>query len=77
MLQAQLASVILSLITAIIFKPKSQAQPPAGLNELKLPIAEDGAEIPVVFGCRYLRGANCVWYGDYRTTPIKVKGGKK
>jgi hypothetical protein len=33
--------------------------------------------MPVLFGCKNMKGANVVWYGDLKTTPIKVKGGKK
>lgn len=77
MWQQVIASVILSILTAIIFKPKSQTRPPAGLDEIKAPTAEEGREIPVVFGCRFIRGGNVTWYGDLRTTPIRVKGGKK
>lgn len=77
MWQSIIASVLFSLFTSILFRPKTQTQPPAGLNEIKLPTAEDGREIPVLFGCRFARGANVVWYGHLRTTAIKAKSGKK
>jgi len=75
--QAIIANILVSLFMSIIFRPKSNTPPPAGISEIQLPTAEEGREIPVLFGCRYIRGANVVWYGDLKTTPIKSKGGKK
>lgn len=69
--------VALSLLATFVLRPKPQTQPPAGLNEVNVPTAEDGREIPVLFGCRWVRGPNVVWYGDLNTTPIKSSGGKK
>jgi hypothetical protein len=68
----------LALITTYAIRPKTQTRPPAGLNEIDVPTAEEGREMPVLFGCRELRGPNVVWYGDLNTVPIKTKGrGKK
>lgn len=69
--------VALALLSTFALRPKAQTQPPAGIGEVKAPTAEDGREIPVLFGCRYVRGPNVVWYGNLRTDPIKSKGGKK
>lgn len=57
--------------------PKPQSRPPAGLSEFKVPTAEAGREIPVLFGTRDLEGPNVVWYGHLRTVAVKKKGGKK
>jgi len=67
---------VIALVAMFALRPKPQTQPPAGLSEIKVTTAEDGREIGVLFGCRYVHG-NVVWYGDLRTTPIKSKGGKK
>lgn len=58
-------------------QPKPQSRPPAGLNEFKVPTAEEGREISVLFGTRDIQGPNVVWYGHLRTVAIKKKGGKK
>ena len=65
------------MIASFALRPKPQTTPPAGLGDITAPTAKDGGEIPVLFGCRYIRGGNVLWYGDFRTTPIKSKGGKK
>ena len=67
----------IALVASFALRPKPQSQPPAALEDLTVPSAEDGREIPVVFGCRKIKAPNVVWYGDLRTTAIKAKGGKK
>lgn len=62
---------------AMVPKPKTQTQPPAGLGDFKVPTAEEGREIPVLFGTRDIDAPNVVWYGDLRTVAIRKKGGKK
>lgn len=61
----------------LLMAPKPQSQKPAGLGDITAPVAEEGLEIPVLFGTRDLNGPNVVWYGDLKTVAIKSKGGKK
>jgi hypothetical protein len=68
---------IVALVAAYSMMPKPQSQPPAGLGDIKAPTAEEGREIPVIFGTRDVEGPNVVWYGDLRADPIRKKGGKK
>jgi hypothetical protein len=72
-----LAAFVVGAVAMYVLAPKVDSTPPAGIEDLKAPTAEDGREIPVLFGCRDLRAPNVVWYGDLRTTPIKAEGGKK
>lgn len=67
---------IVALVLAVTMMPKSQSQPPAGLGDFKVPTAEEGREIPVLFGTRDCEGPNVVWYGDLKVEPIKKKTGK-
>ena len=71
------AVFVVSLAVAIAFAPKPQSAPPPGLNEIDAPTAEEGREIPVLFGTRMMRAPNVVWWGHVRLVPIKKKGGKK
>lgn len=70
------AAYVVALVIAYSYVPKTETQPPAGLDEIEAPTAEAGREIPVLFGTRKLTGPNVVWYGDLRVTPVKKKGGK-
>ena len=71
------AVFIVALVVAHAMAPKPQSQPPAGLGDIQAPTAEEGREIPVLFGTRRLKGPNVVWYGDLRTEAIRKSGGKK
>jgi len=72
-----LAYFVVSLVISSALTPKPKSQPPAGLGDIKAPTAEEGREIPVLFGTRDIEGPNGVWYGDLRTVAIRSKGGKK
>lgn len=71
---AYLATVVL---VSYALQPKVQNATPSGIEDLTVPSASRGIEIPVLFGTRKISGANVVWYGDLRTTAIKSSGGKK
>ncbi len=47
------------------------------LGTVESPTAEAGRAIPVLFGTRWVKQTNVVWYGDIRTEAVKKKGGKK
>ena len=68
---------IVALIIAVATMPKPETQPPPGMGEVKSPTAEEGLEIPVLFGTRVFYGANVVWYGDVKAVAIVKSGGKK
>ena len=70
-------SFVVLLVATYAFAPKPPTTPPAGLDTIQAPTAEEGREIPILFGTRRIRSANVVWYGDLRTKSIKSSGGKK
>lgn len=74
---AFVAGFVIAMAVSYAMTPKPQTRPPAGLNEIDVPTAEEGREIPVLFGCRRIKSPNVVWYGDLKTKPIKSSGGKK
>jgi len=68
---------VIALVAVYVMQPKAQTRPPAGFDEIQVPTAEEGREIPVVFGTKVVKSPNVVWYGDYLTRAIRVKSGKK
>jgi len=72
-----IAVFVVALVVGYSMTPQPQSAKPAGLGEFKVPTAEEGREIPVLFGTRDIDGPNVVWFGDLRTVAIKKKGGKK
>lgn len=73
----QLFLLVVSYFISAALAPKPPQPKPAALEDFDIPMAEQGRPIPVVFGTVLLTGANVLWYGDLRTTPIQTKGGKK
>lgn len=73
----QVGLMIVSAVIQAALAPKPPTPKAATLADVDAPIAEDGAEIPVIFGTVWLRGPNILWYGDMGTKAIKTKGGKK
>jgi hypothetical protein len=77
---AFLWNVFWYVVTSVIVQalaPRPAAPRPASLADVQAPTAEDGREIPVVFGTVWLRGPNMLWYGDMSTSAIRRRGGKK
>lgn len=67
----------IALVVAVqAVTPKPQNAKAATLDELDVPVAEEGLVIPVLFGTRVLKGPNVVWYGALRIKPVKAEGGK-
>lgn len=62
---------VASLVVSYSMMPKPQNRKPADLQEVKLPTAEVGRTIPVVFGDRVISGPNICWYGDFSTEEIR------
>jgi len=57
-------------------QPKQEKPTALTLDDAKIPSAEIGKSIPVLFGTREINDANVVWYGHLRTTAVKTKSGK-
>lgn len=74
----QVAIWVASLVISYALRPKPPGPtPPATLSEINVPTAEEGGEIPVVFGSPLIKSANVVYYGNLRVVAIRKKGGKK
>ena len=71
----QLAIMAVLMFVSYLIRPKQNTISPA--KDLDLPIAQEGEPIVVVFGERWVKGYNVVWYGDLRTTSIKSSAGLK
>lgn len=66
---------IVALVVAYATMPKPENN--TKVSTVEAPTAEEGRDIPVLFGTREVKSANVVWYGDVRAVAIKKKGGKK
>lgn len=73
----QIAIMIVSSLISAALAPKPKPPKPASITDFELPTAEEGREIPVVFGEVWITGPNVLWYGDLTSKPIKKKAKKK
>lgn len=73
----QIAVMIVAAVVSYALTPKPPQPKPAALQDFDVPTAEEGRPIPVIFGTCWIKGANCLWYGDLTSEPIRTKGGKK
>jgi len=70
--------LVLSMISYYISRknqPEPVAPKPAALEDFSVPTAEIGREIPVLFGTRWIKSPNVVWYGDLMIEAKKEKVG--
>lgn len=73
--QLAIAVAMMVISYAMTASMNQSMKPEAG--SLDIPTAEEGGNVPVVFGENLLKNTNVIWYGDPKITKIKSKGGKK
>lgn len=71
-----LLTVLFGYLTYLL-TPKPKGPEKSTLEDFDIPKATEGDPIPKVFGTVTIRNPQVAWYGDFRLTPIKQKGGKK
>lgn len=57
-------------------QPAPTKPSPAAFDDFDFPQAEEGTPQAVVFGDVWTEDWTVLWYGNYRTSPIKSSGGK-
>lgn len=70
-------SLVVSAVSYMITPRASgvKSPEPATLEQLDVPTAEDGKEIGVLFGTRWVNSPNVIWYGDLYCEPVKEGSG--
>lgn len=73
-----IAMLVFSLVLSYLLRPDPSQKDAKykAIEESDVPTADAGKEIPVLFGRRWLKSPNVVWYGDIRIEPIKEDVGK-
>jgi len=62
------------LITALLApKPEFENARPEDLDPNNFPQATEDAPVALLLGCARIAGPNTLWYGDFRSKPIKEK----
>jgi len=73
----QLVIIVASLVYSYHMRPKPAKPKPPALSDFDFPMAEEGTPQYVVFGDCWVEDWMVLAVGNYRTDPIKKKGGKK
>lgn len=70
-----LAAFALGFIGMLLFmpKPKTEDARPQTLDDVNFPQATEGSPIALLLGSARLKGPNTLWYGDFKSVPIKKK----
>ena len=76
-LLAQLLLVVALTVIVAALSWRKQRPPDDGIDNLSIPKAEEGLEIPKVFGTVTIKSPQVAWYGHKRSRKIQVKGGRK
>lgn len=71
------AIFVVGLLVAYSQVPKAQNQKSAAFSDVQAPTAEEGREIPVLFGTMMIRNPNIVWYGNFSAAPVEGSSGSK
>lgn len=71
--------LVASIAISMIFAPKNNqnSTPPAAMEDFDFPQEEEGTPQAVYFGECWSKAWMVLDVGDFRTTEIKKKGGKK
>lgn len=67
MVWPQIAYLVVALVVSYALRPKTQPQKLPGFQDVEIPTAEVGKEIPVVFGTKIIRAPNVVGAANLRT----------
>ena len=68
--------VLLNLAASLFVKPP--AGPTAsGLNDFSIPRADEGARVFDFAGTVWRKDPHVAWFGDFASSPIRSKSGKK
>lgn len=70
-----LTMMIIASILSMVLTPVPPPPRAASLSDFKVPTAEAGRPVPVIFGTVMMKGPNVVWYGNLFTDPIPFSGG--
>lgn len=72
-----IAMLVISYTVQALASPKQDKPKPALLSEFDIPQVDEGTPQAVFFGDCWTEDWIVLYYGNYRTAPIRSNGGKK
>jgi len=76
-LYAYIAAMVISAYVSYKNRPKSVTPKPTAFEDFEFPQCEEGTPQCVIFGDCWTEDWTVGGLGNFRTRPIKTKGGKK
>lgn len=76
-LQLALYALAASFLLSLLMAPKTITPKPAAFEDFEFPQADEGSPQAVYFGECWSTSWMVLAAGDYRSVPIRKKGGKK
>lgn len=73
----QLIVLVASYVIQVALTPKPPRPQPAAFGDFDFPQFDEGTPQEVIFGDVWTESWMVLGYGNYRTTEIRAKGGKK
>lgn len=74
---SMLVVFIISALVSYALAPKPIQPKPSALEDFDIPTAEQGRDVPVIFGTVTVKDPNVVWYGNLRSEAITSPHDKK
>jgi len=74
---AKVAVLVVSAYLSYTMRPDPPDAPKPELEDLEVPTVSASDPIPRVYGTKWIKSANVVWYGDLRTEEITQESGGK
>lgn len=72
-----LAFLIASYAIQVLLTPRGEKPKPASFQDFDFPQVEEGTPQAILFGDGWYSDWVVGWYGNFRTSAVKSKGGKK
>ena len=73
----QIAIIVISAIVSYSNRPKVEKPQAASLEDIDIPQVDEGTPMAVTFGDCWAGDWIVLGLGNFRTSPIRTKGGKK
>lgn len=71
-----LLQLVISSIMAAAFAPDVETPEAASLEDVDVPVVNQGMHFAVIFGSFLLKAANVIWYGNLGTEAVRTSAGK-
>lgn len=72
-----LAMAVASIAISVFMAPKPASPKPATFDDMNIPQINEGTPQAVFFGTVWTEDWMVLWTGNFRTSPVKAKQGKK